>query len=246
MRIMIFAHPIRLAVALLLCIVGMPAAAAVTGSYTAKYHISYGAISLGDITFSLAAGDTPDCYVFSGTGSPNLVVSMLVGDLAEESRFCMTAAGQVRPYYFQHYEKGDAEHSYSLQFDWADQQVDYRNFEDRTQTNSLPAAATDPLSLQIAVRQWIDNTSNPPALDNRDFTLASKDKIKTYTLAVEDGGTIQVPGGSFDTVIVQRVDDTDKGMRFWLAEDADWIPVKVERQRSGRTITMELTSLERE
>jgi hypothetical protein len=43
-----------------------------------------------------------------------------------------------------------------------------------------------------------------------------------------------VPAGSFDTIIVQRVDDPKKTLRFWLAPERDYTPVKVVQDQEGQ------------
>lgn len=230
----------------LLCFVtGTAAAADVTNSFTARYKVNYGFIGLGTITFQLQPANTPNCYVYSGQGQPNAIVSMLVGSLADESRFCMTDDGRVQPQYFRHHEQGSPKHSYSLNFNWAAGTVRYQSRGGNTRVMALPETATDPLSLQIAARLWLANAAKPAELSERGFTLIDEDEIKTYTLAVKPGGTLNVPAGRYDTLIVQRVDHDNKQLRFWLAQYADWIPVKVEHEKNGRTITMTLTALKR-
>jgi len=246
MRIMISAPRARLLVALLLCAISVPVFAAATDSFTATYKAKYGIIGLGTLKFQLKPDpDAPGCYIYTGEGAPNAVVSMLVGDLSDASHFCITDDGTLQPQYFRHHEKGSPKHSYTLQFDWQEQSVRYENGQGKSRTLELPETATDPMSLQIAARMWVDSAPNPAQLTRRNFTLVDEDEIKTYTLAVRSGGTVKVPAGRFDTLIVERVDKEDKRLAFWLAKYMDWIPVRVEHEQDGRTITMELSSIQR-
>lgn len=246
MKITISAHRVRRLVAIVMCVVAGNAAAAATDSFTATYGVSYGFLGLGTLSFELKPGEQPDCYVYSGQGQPSALVSMLVGNLSDVSRFCVTETGKIHPQYFRHHEEGDPDDSYTLQFDWQDSTVRYQNRDGNIRVMALPETATDPLSLQVAARMWVSNAQQPKQLPNRDFTLVDEDEIKTYTLAVKPGGTIRVPAGRFDTLIVERVDDKDEILRFWLAKYADWIPVRVQHESDGRTITMNLKSLQRE
>lgn len=246
MRTTIFKRPGKLLAALLLSVAGGIASAAVTDSFTATYKVEYGFLGLGEITFRLQPADKPGCYVFSGEGHPNAIVAMLIGELADKSRFCITDKGKVQPQFFRHYEEGDPEDSYTLTFNWQAGTVRYQNRNGNIRVMSLPETATDPLSLQIAARLWLDSTLQPAQLPNRSFTLVDENEIKTYTLAVEPGGTVVVPAGRYDTLIVKRVDDKDERLRFWLAKYAGWIPVRVEYEDDGRVITMELTAISRE
>ena len=245
MKITISRHRVRRLVAILLCVIAGNASAAATDSFTATYSVSYGFLGLGTLSFQLKPGDKSDCYVYSGQGQPSTLVSMLVGNLSDTSRFCVTEDGKIQPQYFRHHEEGAPNDSYTLQFDWQDGTVRYQNRDGNIRVMALPQTATDPLSLQVAARMWVSNAEDPKQLPNRDFTLVDEDEIKAYTLAVKPGGTISVPAGRFDTVIVERVDDKDETLRFWLARYADWIPVRVQHESDGRTITMNLKSLQR-
>lgn len=235
---------------LLLLAFGCNASAAVTGSFTATYGVSYGFIGLGTLTFDQHPGEQPNCYVYAGQGQPTAIVSMLVGNLSDASRYCVTDSGAIQPQHFRHHEEGDPEDSYTLTFDWANGSVRYQNRDGKTRVMALPQSATDPLSLQVAARMWVASElqpgQSPKQTLKRDFTLVDEDEIKTYTLALKPGDTIKVPAGQFDTVIVERVDNKNETLRFWLATYADWIPVRVQHEKNGRTITMNLKSLQRE
>lgn len=243
MRITTFKHRAKLLAGLLLLAVGSTASAAVTDSFTATYDVSYGFIGLGQLTFELRPADQPGCYVYAGQGDPNAVVAMLIGSLSDKTRFCITDKGNVQPLFFRHHEQGDPEDSYTLTFDWPDSSVRYQNRDGNIRVMPLPETATDPLSLQIAARLWLEHAAHPAQLPNKSFTLVDENEIKHYTLAVEAGGTIEVPAGRYDTLIVKRVDNGDEQLRFWLAKYADWVPVRVEYTQDGRTITMELTQI---
>lgn len=248
MKITISARHVRRLVAIVLCVIAGNASATATDSFTATYSVSYGFLGLGTLSFELKPGDQSGCYVYSGQGQPSALVSMLVGNLSDVSRFCVTAAGKIHPQYFRHHEDGSPDDSYTLQFDWQNGTVRYQNRNGNIRVMALPQTATDPLSLQVAARVWVTDTvqpGQPPAQQTRKFRLVDEDEIKTYTLAIRPGGTISVPAGDFDTVIVERVDDKDETLRFWLAAYADWIPVRVQHESDGRTITMNLKSLQR-
>lgn len=246
MRSTIFRGPGRRLAALLLFIAGSVASAEPTDSFTATYQVNYGFLGLGEITFELKPANKPGCYVYSGHGQPNFIASMLIGSLSDKSRFCMTDENKVQPQYFHHHEEGDPEESYTLHFDWEAGTVRYQSRDGNMRIMPLPETATDPLSLQIAARLWLDSTRKPAELPNRDFTLVEENEITTYTLAVEPGGTVVVPAGRYETLIVKRVADGDEHLRFWVAKHAGWIPVRVEHGQNGRVVTMELTSIVRQ
>lgn len=219
--------------------------AGVTDPFTAQFKVNRGSLGLGTTTFSLAGTDHDDCYIYRGSANPNALVRIFVGNVTDESRFCIDD-GALRPNHFAHRIKGDAKKSYTLDFDWRAHEVKYRSQAGKQTTMALGDQALDPLSIQIAARRWVATADDPDRLGEADFTLVDEDEIKTYTLRASDGGAIDTPAGRYDTLLVERVDDSKRHLRFWLARNADWIPVQVEHQKGdGGVYRMSLTDLTR-
>ena len=221
-------------------------AAGVTQPFQADFNVHRGRIPLGTMTFALKDDRQPRCYVYSGEANPNTMAGMFVGKITEESRFCIDDAGVLRPQLFRHHIDGKKDDSYTLNFDWARHQAVYQSEDGQRKTVALGARAYDPLSLQIAARHWLAHSSDPSQLGTAEFPLVDEDKIKDYKLRVAPGGTIDTPGGRFDTLLVERVDDKKRHLRFWLARGANWIPVRVEHQKKDDSaFRMNLTQLKR-
>lgn len=213
--------------------------------FEAQFQVKRGAIALGTTRFSLSPGGADGCYVFRGEANPNAVVRVFIGQVIDESRFCI-ADGVVRPQHFSHRMQGNAEDSYTLAFDWSQADVVYRSEAGAQKTMSLVEPTFDPLSIQMAARRWVAQASDPDTLGEKDFALIDEHKHKTYRLRVSDGGRIKTPGGRYDTLKIERVDDPKRGLRFWLARRADWIPVQVEHEKPKTGVfRMQLTALER-
>ena len=221
------------------------AGAAITDPFTARFKVNRGKIGLGTTTFSLARAETDNCYVYSGRANPNALVRVFIGDVTDESRFCIED-GALRPSRFSHHMQDDAEDSYTLNYDWAARQVVYRSEAGKQETMALGEQGLDPLSIQIAARRWVADATDPDNLGEADFSLVDEDETKTYTLRASDGGTVDTPAGRYETLLVERVDDDKRHLRFWLARNANWIPVRVEHQKGdGGVFRMSLTELER-
>ncbi|MES1926502.1 DUF3108 domain-containing protein [Salinisphaera sp. T31B1] len=234
----------RVVLVALLWSLALASQAAVTDGFTAKFDVHRGKLGLGTTEFSLANDTSPNCYIYRGRADPNALVRLFLGDVRDESRFCVEDDA-LRPSHYSHRIQGDDKKSYTLDFDWAAGQVHYANKQGTRQTLPLAGDELDPLSIQIAARRWVAEAPDPDTLAETAFRLVDEDEIKTYRLRATDGGTISTPGGRYDTLRVDRVDD-NKRLSFWLARNADWIPVRVEQQKGdGAIIQMNLTSLER-
>lgn len=221
-------------------IAAFPAAAGVLSPFEAHYRVERGGFGLGTTMFSLAADG--DCYRFRGEALPNALVSLFVGDVFDESGFC-SSDGQVAPRWFRHFESDDAGDSYSLDFH-DDGRVTYKSRAGRARTFEAPEGALEPFVIQVAVRLWLAGAAEPAAAPNRLFTVVDENEIKRYELAVREGGRIETPAGAWETLIVERVDDPDRKLRFWLAPALDWLPVRVEhRKRDDPAIRMTLQKL---
>lgn len=233
-----------LAFVTLLC-TAATAQAAVTDAFTADFTVTRGELALGTTTFGLEPAEREGCYVYTGRAHPNAVVRMFIGEVTDESRFCIDD-GRLRPQHFRHHIDGEPGKSYTLEFDWDAHEVVYENETGKHKTMALDDTALDPLSIQIAARRWLAKADDPAALDERSFPIVDEDEIKTYRLRVSDGGVINTADGRFDTLRVERVDDPKRHLRFWLAREADWIPIRVEHEKGDDGIfRMNLTKLTR-
>lgn len=217
------------------------ASADATAPFQAHFSVSRGPIGLGKATFHLRPADKPDCYVYTGQANPNVLAQLFIGRITEESRFCITN-GHIHPTFFKHHIAGDKKHSYTLHFDWAQHVVHYENGKGKTKTLTIGEQALDPLSLQIAARRWIESSPQPAQLGQRTFTLVDGDDIKPYKLQVKTAPDVTVPAGNYPVLLVQRVND-DNPLKFWLAKNVDWIPVRVQKSASSGSFQMNMRKL---
>ena len=80
-----------------------------------------------------------------------------------------------------------------------------------------------------------------------DYKVAVKDHVED--MRYERGGneTLNVPAGSFDTVVMRRVGepgtDRKRVARSWFSEKLGWLPVEIEQsEKKGDTITLKLAT----
>lgn len=236
---------IRSVIASLLVIAGMgtASAAAIPSAFDAQFTVNRSGLPLGTTHFTLSPADKPDCWVYQGKANPNALAHLFLGDVTDESRFCMVD-GQVQPQHFSHHIDGDAKKSYTLSFDWPAMQATYDSEAGEHKVYKLVADAQDPLSLQIAARRWVAAASDPASLGNKTFQMVDDDGVEPYALAASDGGTIKTPADKYDTLKVARTGKHSHALAFWLARDADWIPVQVRQLKDGSpAFTMSMSHL---
>lgn len=209
--------------------------------FIAHYEVNRGALALGNATFSLDVTEQLGCYVYTGHANPNLLAQIFIGAITQKSRFCLQN-GRVRPLFFKRHVEGDKEESYTLRFDWSQNVIHYKNELGETRTMHFTGHPLDALSLQIAVRRWIDNADNPAKLGTRTFKLVDEDDIETFTLSVKGTQKITVPAGRFPTLIVTEINDDDP-LRFWLARNARWIPIRVQKSSGSGSFQLSMQRL---
>lgn len=221
------------------------ATATIPAAFDAQFSVKRSGLPLGTTRFTLSATHKPGCWVYHGQANPNALAHMFLGDVTDESRFCVID-GEVQPQHFSHHIDGDANKSYTLSFDWSAMQATYDSEAGEHTVYKLVAGAQDPLSLQIAARRWVAAAADPATLDEKTFPMIDDDGVEPYGLAASDGGTVKVPAGHYATLKVARTGDHSHALAFWLARDAGWIPVQVRQIKDGSTaFTMRLSSLKR-
>ncbi|MDE2148349.1 MAG: DUF3108 domain-containing protein [Gammaproteobacteria bacterium] len=201
------------------------------------YDVSWGGVGVGQTEFRLAPDPSgPDCYTYDSLTHPGALVSIFYGSPQQRAWFCVRA-GHIVP---RQMVSSGAGKNYTLRFDWNNDVVS----GGRNGPRALPKGAVDPLSLQQAVRLWaIAQAQAAPVADDGEFVLVDDHNIQTDVFRITGRDRVTVPFGSFDTVIVERIDNPHKVVRFWAAPALDWMPVKALQKRDdGPTLEMKLAS----
>jgi hypothetical protein len=194
------------------------------------YELHMGPATLGLARFALMPAEKENCYRYEYTATPQGMAKMFIGIVRETSDFCVTESGLQS----QHYEfhRADRPHKdYVLDFDWKAGLL--RGGDPKEQ--KMPPGTLDRLAIQQGVRQWViahAKDEKPP--DEVEFTMGDRTRVVSYRFAIGRREKVNVPAGKFDTIIVQRVDDPKKTLRFWLAPERDYLPVKVVQDQEGQ------------
>ncbi len=205
--------------------------AAVLSNFTAIYQVERDSTPLGSARFTLSP-QGENCYLYQGVATPEGLAALLAGETVEQSHFCV-AGGKIRPVSYKTQESGNKDDSYSLKFDWVNRVVRTND----TSPRKLSAEGVDPLSLQVALRKILSDAGGNLPTQPIDLVVVEDDKEKTYSFRVIGRESLQTPIGNLEVVRLDRIDDSKRQLRLWLATSLDYLPVKVERQRGKGAIT---------
>jgi hypothetical protein len=192
-------------------------------THDAVYELSSGVVGLGEARFTLTPGAAEGCFRYQYTATPHGMAKLFVGEIREFSDFCLVENG-IRSDHYEFHRADKASKDFSLDFDWKTLKV--RGGKAGEQV--IPQGALDRLALQQAVRLWVIAHAGDASPGTVDFSMADNKRISVYRFAITGREIVEVPAGKFDTVLVQRIDRPKKVMRFWLAPERDYMPVKVQ------------------
>lgn len=203
-------------------------------AYQADYELSHGSIHAADSRFVLQPADQGG-YIYESVTHPVGFLALFRDDTIIERSYFSLVDGALRPLTFRYtYRGSDKNRNQSLDFDWLKKVVrsDYRG--DKA-TLSLTPGMLDPLLVQLAVTLDLQHSHLADS-----YRVIDRGVVKTYRLEQTGHATVEVPAGTYNTVVVQRLDD-DKTVLFWCAPELDYLPVKIEmREPDKSTISMML------
>ncbi len=83
---------------------------------------------------------------------------------------------------------------------------------------------------------------------NFQYPVAVKDRVEEMRYVRGAKETLNVPAGTYPTVVMQREGDSDddrrRVARSWFAESLGWLPAQIEQaDRKGDTVTLKLVSV---
>ncbi len=200
------------------------------------YNAAWGGMSIGQVAVALRPDVPAGCYRYTNTSNPSALVRALYGSPNQASRFCIQD-GRIRSQHFESVLPGDDKRSYTLDFDWNRHIVTDQN----GQARAMPDDAIDSFALEQAVRLWVQahaGDSTPPIAG---FTMIDNKNLTHYQFKFSGHQKIDTPAGSFDTLLMERIDNPDKQGRFWLAPERGYMPVRIETRNGNKPmVTMVL------
>ena len=189
----------------------------------------------GQVEVALKPEGAAGCYRYTSVARPTAMVKMLYGSANQASLFCLKD-GRIRSHHFETVVSGNDKLSYHLDFDWDKHSVD----DGAGQVREIPDDAIDSLALEQAVRLWVIAHAGDAAAPVAEFTMVDHKNLTHYQFKLNGHEQVQTPAGTFDALVMERVDNPNKLGRFWIAPELGYTLVK-SQTRSGSVGVVEMT-----
>ncbi|MDD9957719.1 MAG: DUF3108 domain-containing protein [Gammaproteobacteria bacterium] len=144
----------------------------------------------------------------------------------------------LRPLAYRYQQSGLSQAIQAINYNWEAMLAISADAEE-TWTIDLSNATYDQLSHQLFLRQALANNST-----DLNFAVIDEDEIEIHRYRLIGKEIVATPLGNFNSTKVQRIRDEDDGRStvFWLADDWDYLLVRMEQINSGLTILLELNN----
>lgn len=193
-----------------------------------SYDVAWGSVPLGEGSLTLTAEGEADCYRYELRTQPVGLIAWTYGSPRETSQFCVREQ-RVVPSRMEFNNPKRRKDSFALDYDWPQGLV----LGGRNGSLAIEPGTVDRLSVQQAGRLWVKAHVNDKQPGKLVLSVADHKRVKAYTFAIGGRGAVDTPAGRFEAVRFERVDDPKTVLRFWLAPELDYMPVKVENIEDG-------------
>ncbi|KAB7623205.1 DUF3108 domain-containing protein [Alkalilimnicola sp. S0819] len=228
----------RLLGLLLICALTSPAGADAPPAFHAVYEVSRGGFTLGRAEVNFQRLGARRYHYHSLTQPTGLAALFFRAEVEESSHGLLTEQGP-KPLRYEYIRRGrDARHAV-LRFDWEQGEV-VNDIGERPWRMPIPPDALDrlvsPLQLMHDLRQGERELVYP---------IADGGKLKTYRLRIDGEEMRETAVGTFRTLRVVRVEDSDKRTTLWCAPELGYLAVHMEQQEEGEsTVRLSLRRLD--
>jgi len=221
---------------LCLCKVSLSLAASPPLPFDAEYEARYGGFRA---SAERSLHNTEDGGIEMNTRLDLKLLGKTISSIQEVSSLTKDAVtGQIRPLAYTFEQTGLGKRSLSVSFDW-DSAIAIATSGRQENTIALEGLAMDSLSGYIALREQL-------LAGHKEVTFQSVDKgeMHDFNYVVTGEEWLETSAGSFRTLKLERVRDTEssRATEIWLALDWDYLLVKlVQREPGAKIISLELT-----
>ena len=204
------------------------------------YDVKLSGFKLGGVTAELRKNGQGH-YVYEKSAKANRLARLFVSDSISERSEWKYVNGQLQALRFDSREiDGDEEKREKVVFDWSTNKISM-TWKDQIQLLSAQPQVLDRLTLEL--RMIMDVRADSKSFD---YQVAEKGRIKARSFIPQGSENIELPAGTFNTVIYRlvRSDSATKKRStiFWLAPELDYLPVRMEHheKKDGYVVTLEL------
>jgi hypothetical protein len=215
------------------------ARAAYPPDFDARYKIKKGIFSVAksNITLSRQANGS---LLYRSETIPLGIISLFRNDLITETSTMEKHQDDYRPTRFRYIHKGSKKNrDIDITFDW-EQHMASNHIAGKKWQHSIPDDAVDTFSMQV--RLMHDMHSGKKKLD---YSIISKNELKTYHFKIIGNETVEVSAGKFKTIkLVRKRKDSSRTTYMWLAPELHYLPVRIRHvEKDSSKFDMELEQL---
>jgi len=206
--------------------------------FVASFSVARGIMTLGELELSLSLGGDGQ-YTYHAHTQPGMLASWFsVDEITEESRGRMDAE-MLTPENYLYRELPDTGENTRIRFDWESAKA-YTTSSGVTWAQAITPGVQDRLSQQLALRLHLAQ-----GRQSVEYQVADGGKLKRYRFQVVDEEPVKTPVGELSCLKVERSKEgRPADYIIWFAPALEYLPVKIERQKSGKRYRMVLDKVE--
>jgi len=208
--------------------------------YSAQYQASANGLA-AEATRSLRR-TAENSYRLSNTLEAS-VLGQSLAKLEQSSEFELIG-GRIQPQTYSYQLSGVSRASHAIVYNW-DAQRAISSEDDESWQLTLHDAVLDQLSFQAALRQAVRSSNGEQS--SFTFELIDGDEIDSHEYRIVGSERLDTPLGALNTLKLERLRalNDERVTEFWLAEDWDFLLVRLEQvNSSGLRIRLELSEAE--
>lgn len=206
--------------------------------FVASFSVARGIMTLGELNLSLSL-DGDGQYTYHAHTQPGMLASWFsVDEITEESRGRMNAE-TLTPENYLYRASPDTEENTRIRFDWKSAKA-YTTSSGVTWAQVITPGVQDRLSQQLALRLHLAQGKRTV-----EYQVADGGKLKRYRFQVVDEEPVKTPVGELPCLKVERSKEgRPADYIIWFAPALEYLPVKIERRKSGKRYRMVLEKVE--
>ncbi len=204
--------------------------------FTLNYKASYGSFDAAAVR-SLSPQPASNSWEMRSKVEVKLLGSTLVS--VEESSTFNWKNELAVPSKYEYVQKGLNKRQRKLEFAANGQSASY-TINDKSGVLTLMPPVFDNLTSGLMLRKHVLNGET-----DINLTVADKEEVSPQSYQVVGTETTVIPAGTFNTVHIKRIRDSDskRTTDIWLAPDHDYVMVKLlQTEPDGNTISLQLKS----